>query len=228
MISMFIQGSGRVIRMERFFFFKIYTTHAKSDYFLEPLWLTKSSGTDVQIYLNPGLIDLIKNSFFNNPTAFGYKYRDYYVSSHPDRKEPELTIPIVALSATVTAVGISFCYWIIIDCYGFSSLQCYGNGIMEKRRNLVPRARVKNSKVKFSKGFTIDMWKLWHCWRRRSTHTIISCQPSIPKSRKSFQVLIRLFLIVFMHIHRDGDNQRDTGSLVKGNALAVLDLAGLD
>jgi hypothetical protein len=70
--------------------------------------LTKSSGTDVQIYLNPGLIDLIKNSFFNNPTAFGYKYRDYYVSSHPDHKEPELTISIVALG--VAAVGIFLYY----------------------------------------------------------------------------------------------------------------------
>jgi uncharacterized protein DUF6532 len=62
--------------------------------------MMKGSAADVQIYLNPGLIELIKNSFFNSPTAFGYKYRDCYVSSHPDRNEPELTISIVALGAT--------------------------------------------------------------------------------------------------------------------------------
>jgi len=62
---------GRVI------FFKKFYTDTKSDCFLEPIWLTKNSSTDVQIYLNPGLIDLIKTSFFNSPMAFGYKYKDY-------------------------------------------------------------------------------------------------------------------------------------------------------
>ena len=80
--------------------------YTKSDHFFEPIWLMKSSATDVQIYLNPGLIDLIKSSFFNSPTAFGYKYRDCYVSMHPNRKEPELTMSIVALGAT--AVQYSF------------------------------------------------------------------------------------------------------------------------
>jgi hypothetical protein len=65
--------------------------------------LTKNSATEIQIYLNPGLIDLIKSAFFNGPTAFGYKYKEHFVSSHPDRKEPELTMSIVALGAT--AVG---------------------------------------------------------------------------------------------------------------------------
>jgi hypothetical protein len=62
--------------------------------------LTKSSANEVLIYLNPGLIDLIKMAFFNGPTAFGFKFREYYTSSHPDRKEPELTMSIVALGAT--------------------------------------------------------------------------------------------------------------------------------
>jgi hypothetical protein len=62
--------------------------------------LTKTSATGVQIYLNPGLIDLIKLAFFNGPTAFGFKYKEHYVSTHPDRKEPELTMSIVALGAT--------------------------------------------------------------------------------------------------------------------------------
>lgn len=60
----------------------------------------KSSANDVQIYLNPGLIELIKTSFFNSPTAFGYKYKKHYVSSHPQHQEPELTMSIVALGAT--------------------------------------------------------------------------------------------------------------------------------
>ena len=66
----------------------------------EPVWMAKNSVADIQIYLNPGLIDLIKTAFFNGPTSFGYKFKQYYMSSHPDLKELKLTIPIVALGAT--------------------------------------------------------------------------------------------------------------------------------
>ena len=76
----------------------------------EPVWMVKNSLTDIQIYLNPGLIDLIKTAFFNGPTGFGYKFKKYYVSSHPTLKEPELTIPIVALGATAVSVS-SHCCW---------------------------------------------------------------------------------------------------------------------
>ena len=62
-----------------------------------------SVGTDVQIYLNPGLIDLIKTAFFNGPMAFRYKFKKHYVTLHPDHKEPELTIPVVALSVMVVS-----------------------------------------------------------------------------------------------------------------------------
>jgi Domain of unknown function (DUF6532) len=64
--------------------------------------LTKGSANEVLIYQNPGLIDLIRMVFFNGPTAFGFKFREYYASTHlnPVRKEPELTMSIVALGAT--------------------------------------------------------------------------------------------------------------------------------
>ena len=65
--------------------------------------MVKNSLTDIQIYLNPGLIELLKTAFFNGPTGFGYKFKQFYVSSHPDHKEPELTIPIVALGATAVS-----------------------------------------------------------------------------------------------------------------------------
>ena len=65
--------------------------------------MVKNSLADIQIYLNPGLIELIKTAFFNGPTGFGYKFKQYYVSSHPDFKEPELTIPVVALGATAVS-----------------------------------------------------------------------------------------------------------------------------
>jgi len=77
------------------------------------VWMVKNSLTDIQIYLNPGLIDLIKTAFFNGPTGFGYKFKKYYVSSHPDLKEPELTIPIVALGATAVSTSLYYCR----DCY---------------------------------------------------------------------------------------------------------------
>ena len=41
----------------------------------EPVWMVKNPLTDIQIYLNPGLIDLIKTAFFNGPTGFGYKFK---------------------------------------------------------------------------------------------------------------------------------------------------------
>jgi len=63
----------------------------------------------IQIYLNPGPIDFIKTAYFNGPTGFGYKFKQYYVSSHPDLKEQELTIPIVALGATAVCSTFHFC-----------------------------------------------------------------------------------------------------------------------
>ena len=85
--------------------FSLFLIHDLTPLF-EPVWMVKNSVTDIQIYLNPGLIDLIKTSFFNSPMGFGYKFKEHYVSSHPDHKEPELTIPIVALS--VMAVSSIF------------------------------------------------------------------------------------------------------------------------
>lgn len=93
-------------------FYRILVT-----FLFEPLWLTKSSATEVHIYLNPGLIDLIKTAFFNGPTAFGFKYKEHFVSSHPDRKEPELTMSLVALGAT--AVRYFFFELIVTDLLKF-------------------------------------------------------------------------------------------------------------
>ena len=93
-----------------FFFFLIYDLTL----LFEPVWMVKNSLTDIQIYLNPGLVELIKTGFFHGPTAFGYKFKKYYVSSHPDLKEPELTIPIVALGATTVSASFN-CYRFITD-----------------------------------------------------------------------------------------------------------------
>ena len=89
-----------------FFFLSIYDLTLV----FKPVWMIKNSLTDIQIYLNPGLIDLIKTAFFNGLTGFGYKFKKCYVSSHPTLKEPELTIPIVALGATAVSVS-SYCCW---------------------------------------------------------------------------------------------------------------------
>ncbi|EDR06121.1 uncharacterized protein LACBIDRAFT_329281 [Laccaria bicolor S238N-H82] len=78
----------------------VYPGHWAADKDGKPIWMVKNSVTDIQIYLNPGLINLIKTAFFNSPTGFGYKFKKYYVSSHPTLKDPELMIPIVALGAT--------------------------------------------------------------------------------------------------------------------------------
>ena len=82
--------------------FFLFLIHHLTPHF-KPVWMVKNSVTNIQIYLNPGLINLIKTSFFNGPTGFGYKFKEHYISLHPDHKEPELTIPIVALSATAVS-----------------------------------------------------------------------------------------------------------------------------
>ena len=49
-----------------------------------------------------------QNRFFNGPMVFRYKFKKHYVTSHPDHKEPELTIPVVTLGAM--AVSNAFNY----------------------------------------------------------------------------------------------------------------------
>ena len=93
-----------------FFFFLTYDL----TFLFEPVWMVKNSSTDIQIYFNLGLVKLIKTAFFNGLTGFGYKFKKYYVSSHPDHKEPKLTIPIVALGAMAVS-PIFHCYWYITD-----------------------------------------------------------------------------------------------------------------
>ena len=68
----------------------------------------KSSPTAVHIYLNPALIQVIRDAFFATPTSFGYKFKDQYVSSHASQPDPELTIPLVALSATAVSFFLFF------------------------------------------------------------------------------------------------------------------------
>jgi Domain of unknown function (DUF6532) len=68
----------------------------------------KSSPTDIQIYLNPGLIQLIQDAWFATPTGFGYKFKDKYVSLHPSQPDPELMIPLMALSATAVSFSSLF------------------------------------------------------------------------------------------------------------------------
>ncbi|KJA15787.1 hypothetical protein HYPSUDRAFT_58624 [Hypholoma sublateritium FD-334 SS-4] len=57
-------------------------------------------------YLNPGLIEVLRTTFFATSTSFGYKYQIHYKSSHPTRLEPELTAPLVALAATGLYAGL--------------------------------------------------------------------------------------------------------------------------
>ena len=104
-------GHWAVDRDDKVCSFFFFSTHDLTLLF-KPVWMVKNSSTDIQIYLNLGLIKLIKTTFFNGLTGFGYKFKKFYVSSHPDHKEPELMIPIVALGAM--AVSARF-IMIVID-----------------------------------------------------------------------------------------------------------------
>ena len=105
---MSIPGIGPLIRMERYL--HVYSIRDVLSLFSLSLsgWQGTQLPTFRSMYLNPSLIDLIKTAFFNGPMAFGYKFKKHYVTSHPDHKEPELTIPVVTLS--VMAVSNAFNY----------------------------------------------------------------------------------------------------------------------
>lgn len=124
--------------------------------------MARNSVADVQIYLNPALIDLIKTAFFNGPTAFGYKFKKHYVTSHPERKEPELTIPVVALGATAVSNPFDYYNLTITDpiVNDTSFLLPYMSGVKGKRRRVrtVPRRQEqRNLKETISRRSTIGM-----------------------------------------------------------------------
>jgi hypothetical protein len=66
----------------------------------KPKWVVQGN----KIYLNSGIINILRSTFFSSPSAIGFRHKDLYRSSHPDRPEHELTIPLVALAAT----GVSY------------------------------------------------------------------------------------------------------------------------
>lgn len=74
----------------------------------QPIWLMKGLKTDVQIYLNLGLVETIQDAFFGTTLAFGYKFKGIYVSLHLSKAEPELTRAIVALRATAVSFTRAF------------------------------------------------------------------------------------------------------------------------
>ncbi|KAJ3502649.1 hypothetical protein NLJ89_g8788 [Agrocybe chaxingu] len=82
----------------------VYPGHWVDDGDGKPMWVVKSK----DIYLNPALVSVLKEAFFDTPSAFGYKFKEYYMSSHPNPElsEKELTVPLVALAATGLYAGL--------------------------------------------------------------------------------------------------------------------------
>ncbi|KAF8803276.1 hypothetical protein BYT27DRAFT_7110256, partial [Phlegmacium glaucopus] len=171
----------------------VYPGHWAVDKDSKPVWMVKNSVTDIQIYLNPGLIDLIKTAFFNGPTGFGYKFKQYYVSSHPELKEPELTIPIVALGATAF----------------FAALYEWREGKKGKTSS--------NSQKGKAEKFEGDNFKKVY---DRHIETLMKLKKKVNTYHKFMSELYSKVI--------NGDNPADTRALIKGSALAVLDLDGLD
>ncbi|KAF8815657.1 hypothetical protein BYT27DRAFT_7079530, partial [Phlegmacium glaucopus] len=170
----------------------VYPGHWAVDKDGKPIWMVKNSLTDIQIYLNPGLVELLKTAFFNGPTGFGYKFKEYYVSSHPDLKEPELTIPIIALGATAF----------------FAALYEWREGKKGKMSSDSQKAKAEKFKGNnFKRVYDRHMETLMKLKKKINTY---------------HKFMAELYLKVI-----NGDKP-DTGALIKGSALAVLDLDGLD
>ncbi|PPR00388.1 hypothetical protein CVT26_009669 [Gymnopilus dilepis] len=158
------------------------------------IWLTKGSKTDIQIFLSPALIDTIKEAFFATPTAFGFRFKDEYVSSHPTRPEPELTIPLVALGATALYAAI-----------------------FEWREGKKATRPSQNSKASMAEKFEGDQFKAVF---DRHVGALASLKT---KPNTYHTIMSTLFSKV------TGENASSNQSAQsQGNALAVLDLAGLD
>ncbi|KAF8808311.1 hypothetical protein BYT27DRAFT_7241718 [Phlegmacium glaucopus] len=170
----------------------VYPGHWAVDKDSKPVWMVKNSLTDIQIYLNPGLVKLIKMAFFNGPTGFGYKFKQYYVSLHPDHKEPELIIPIIALGA------MAF----------FAALYEWCEGKKGKMSSDSQKAKAKK--------FEGDNFKKVYDWHMET----------LTKLKKKINTYHKFMVELYLKV-TDGDNP-DTGALIKGSALAVLDLDGLD
>ncbi|CAA7268815.1 unnamed protein product [Cyclocybe aegerita] len=82
----------------------VYLGHWEDDVNGKPMWVVKAK----EIYLNPALVSVLKEAFFDTPSAFGYKFKEFYVSLHPspELSEKELTVPLVALAATGLYAGL--------------------------------------------------------------------------------------------------------------------------
>ncbi|KDR72040.1 hypothetical protein GALMADRAFT_74336, partial [Galerina marginata CBS 339.88] len=167
----------------------VYPGQWASDKDGKPVWMVRNSVTDIQIYHNSGLINLIKTGFFNSPLAFRYKFKKHYVSSHPDRKEAELTIPIVALAATAF----------------FAALYEWREG-----------KKVKTNRAKAEKFEGDNFKKVYD----RHVETLSGLKKKV---NAHHQVMSSLYSKV-----TDNNSQADTSAFIKGSALAVLDLDGLD
>lgn len=102
---MFTLGNGVYRKKKRYLLatYLLCLAEAYNPFFRQEIWVVKGSKTDVQIYLSPALIDTIKDAYFATPTAFGFKFMNHFVSSHPTLAEPEMTIPLVALGATAVS-----------------------------------------------------------------------------------------------------------------------------
>lgn len=169
-----------------FFFFAIYSD--LMSLLFEPVWMVKNSLTNIQIYLNLGLIELIKMALFNGPTGFEYKFKQYYVLSHPDLKELKLTIPIVTFGAT--AVSSSFPSHLnyhdsLMSWYKFfTALYKWCEGKKGKMSSDSQKAKAKKFEGDNSKKVYDQYMRLWQSWRRKWMHTTNLWWSSIQKSHQ--------------------------------------------
>ncbi|PPR02153.1 hypothetical protein CVT26_012114 [Gymnopilus dilepis] len=164
----------------------------------KPIWLTKRSSTEVFIYLNPGLIDLLHYSCFATSGGLGWKFKEFYTSSHPTQSEPELTIPLVALGATALYAAIS--EW------------RDGKKIMK-----VSKSKAETAVLRSAEQFDGDVFKMVF---DRHVGTLTELKQKAPNTFHS--VMSRLYTEVTR-----GNTSAELGDQSGGTALSILDLAGL-
>lgn len=96
---MCILDTGRWITEEMWVL--LYALHMLLIILYQPKWVVQGN----QIYLNSTIVYILCLSFFSSPSALGFRYKELYKSSHPDRPESELTIALVALTATGVSIS---------------------------------------------------------------------------------------------------------------------------
>jgi len=199
MMCMAIPGNGPPIRMERYLhiiFLHIIFLETCSQFFSRACLDGKELGHRRSDLPHPWSYWPYQDRFFQWPNGFRIQIQK---ASHPDRKEPELTIPMVALGAT--AVSNAFDHNLTIANVTIQVfLQPCRNGVKGKGQRwaqTVPgHRRPRDSKATISRKSTINLVEV----EKESQHVPSSHVHSLFKSREHIYLFVNNIVLTHLSL----------------------------